>query len=474
MTSNLLLVAVLGRIMGRGLLAEYLLVRRIVGWMQSSFVVCSALALPYYISRETSDNEAVEYFWAALITDGLLVSVLAIILLSQKSFSSYWLFGDRHLNELILPVAAWSVGYAFHGTTFGYHRGRLEMNAANLLQIFNLAAFPFLTFGILAHSRSIVAMLAWSGALMVAFSIVYGFPRRVAIGSIKLAGIVHKARKLLRYGIPRIPSQFGFMSLTALGPIIASHYLPLSEVTYLLLGGTLFTAFSLSVMPLSVILLSKVSRMLSQDRGTEVGERLQLMLTAIFHLTVFATVLGLVFADVGLRVWLGPAFAGGGLTVRILLLGVPFYVFINAMGSTIDAASVKAHNARNMTISLACFLLLVATAVAGAPRHYLSEGIACAWSATLAIFAFLTSRSARLLLGLRIPWPAALPGLYCAVALGVAGFLLRFFRHFQAGLPECLGAIALLSAAYVSLLHASGASWLRECRLMLFCDGQPS
>jgi hypothetical protein len=64
--------------------------------------------------------------------------------------------------------------------------------------------------------------------------------------------------------------------------------------------------------------------------------------------------------------------------------------------------------------------------------------------------------------------------LYCAVALGVAGFLLRFFRHFQAGLPECLGAIALLSAAYVSLLHASGASWLRECRLMLFCDGQPS
>jgi O-antigen/teichoic acid export membrane protein len=466
MAGNIILVSLVGRAMGTSSLAQYLLVRRIVGWMQSTLIVCSAMALPYYVSRETSEREGREYFLAAIVTDGLLVAAAGLILLSARNVSSFLLFGDSRLRQLILPLAVWNMGYVFHIATFGYYRGRLVMKTANVLQIVNIAALLFLAFAIFAHSRNIVAMLTWTGILMMIFSAVYAFPKRASIRT-RPAEIIDKARRLLTYGFPRVPSQFGFISLTAMGPIIASHYLPLADVTYLLLAVTVFNAFSLIVVPLNVVLLSKVSRMLSQNRGVEVSKRLEVMQTGIFHLTAFAVLISLVFADVGLRVWLGKEFVKGALTMRILLIGVPFYVYISSIGSSIDAASVKAYNARNICFALVCFLLMVATAIHAAPREYLSQAIACALSVTLSILAFLTARSARFLLQVRVLWRAALPGLCLAAGLGLVGFLFRLSRQFQATPLECLVVTAILFAIYIWLLHANDTEWLRECCQML-------
>src|SRR5260370_3881848 len=94
MVSSAILISLLGRAMGANPLAQYLLVRRIVGWMQSSLIVCSALALPYYVSRQKTEGEAVEYFLAALATDGMFVLVARSLLLSAPQFFSHWLFGD--------------------------------------------------------------------------------------------------------------------------------------------------------------------------------------------------------------------------------------------------------------------------------------------------------------------------------------------------------------------------------------------
>jgi len=184
-------------------------------------------------------------------------------------------------------------------------------------------------------------------------------------------------------------------------------------------------------------------------------------------LTVFAMLISIVFADVGLRVWLGREFMKGALTVRILLLCVPPYFYINSIGSSIYAASVKAHNARNISISLACFLVLAITAVYAMPRHYLSQAIACVSSSTLAILALLTARSARLLLRVRVLWRTALPGLSLAALLSIAGFLFRLFQQFQTPALECLVVMAALFAIYIWLLHTNGTLWVRECRRML-------
>ncbi|MGO9339978.1 MAG: lipopolysaccharide biosynthesis protein [Terracidiphilus sp.] len=466
LVSSTVLIALMGRTMGPNPLAQYLLARRIVAWMQSSLIVCSALALPYYVSRQKLENEGVEYFLAALATDGLFVVFAGIVLHSAPRFFSYWLFGDSQLSRLLFPLSVWTLGYAFHGATFGYHRGRLQMLTANVLQLVNIGALVFLTFAMFERSRNIVAMLTWTGILMIGFSIVFAFPRH---GIFSAAGrqVVVKAKQLLTYGLPRIPSQFGFIGLTALGPIIASHYLPLGQVTFLLLGGTLFSAFSLSVMPLSIVLLSKVSRMLSENRIDDVARRLEQMQTGVLHMSFFATIMAMVFTDVGLRVWLGKDFVNGAGTVRILLLGMPFYAYISSIASSIDAAHVKAHNSRNVAISLACYLVLAAIAVYGAPRPYLSPAIALAWSLTLVILAGFTAHSARVLLKAKFPLRSAFAGLLAAAALGGVALLFERFSHFHGNTISVLGVIAILSAAYAGILFASGTEWVRECRHML-------
>jgi len=466
MVSSAILISLLGRAMGANPLAQYLLVRRIVAWMQSSLIVCSALALPYYVSRQKTEGEGVEYFVAALATDSMFVLVAGILLLSAPHFFSHWLFGDGQLTGFLFPVSIWALGYVFHVSAFGYHRGRLKMLTANVLQLVNIGVLIFLTFAIFQRSRNIMAMLTWTGILMMAFSTLYAFPRKGIIDA-RWVHIVVKAKALIKYGLPRIPSQFGFIGLTALGPIIALHYLPLRDVTFLLLGGTLFNAFSLGVMPLSVVLLSKVSRMISENRIEDVSRRLEQMLTGVLHMSFFSMVIAMVFADVGLRIWLGKEFVNGAWTVRILLLGLPFYAYISSISSSIDAAHVKAHNSANMIVSLACYVALSGIAVYVAPRQYLSPAIALAWSATLVILAVFTARSARQLLRTKLPLRASFPGILAALALGGVGLLFRRFSHLQGNTTVVLGVIIGLSASYAAILFASGTGWVREFRQML-------
>ena len=466
MVSSTIVIALIGRAMGSNPLAQYLLVRRIVGWIQSTLIVCSALALPYYVSKQTSERESVEYFIAALLTDSSIVIATAILLLSAPKFFSHWLFGDSQLSGFLFPLSMWALGYVFHASTFGYHRGRLEMLTANALQLVNIGGIIFVAFAFFERSRNMMAMLAWTGILMIAFSAVYAIPRVNILGCSRTQ-ISTKAKQQITYGLPRIPSQFGFIGLTALGPIIALHYLPIQDVTFLLLGGTLFNAFSLSVMPLSVVLLSKVSRMLSENRAEEVSQRLETMQTGVLHISIFTMLIAMVFADVGLRIWLGKSFVNGTGTIRILLLGVPFYAYISSISSSIDAAHVKAHNSRNVIVSLACYFALAGIAVWLAPRPFLSQAIALVWSITLVILASLTARSAHQLLRIKLPLRTAFPGILGAVALGAIGLLFRLFSHLQGSTIVVVGVISVLSAAYAAFLVACGAEWVRDCRRML-------
>src|SRR5206468_8338439 len=60
-----------------------------------------------------------------------------------------------------------------------------------------------------------------------------------------------------RYGVGRVPGDFGQAALFALGPLMATHYLPLTEVAYLLLGSNFLLVMGYTAGPLTVVLLSK-------------------------------------------------------------------------------------------------------------------------------------------------------------------------------------------------------------------------
>src|SRR6185437_12563433 len=86
--------------------------------------------------------------------------------------------------------------------------------------------------------------------------------RQVRARARRDSGVVALGSELLRFGVRRVPGDFALNAILVAGPIVATHFAPMSQVTYLLLGMSILSMAELAVAPFSVILLSKVSQLL--------------------------------------------------------------------------------------------------------------------------------------------------------------------------------------------------------------------
>ena len=342
--SNLLLISLFARFLSATALAEYLLLRRVVAWLQSGVQLGLLVGIPRYVAHEAAavEGKPETYFAAGAACLGVVAMTLGIILnLWPRDFSRLF-FGSTQSAYLILPLALTLAGLALHTAVYGYFRGYLWMNSANLLQIWNMCLVPILALLTLVRFRSVALIVNVTGILMISTSALVSVPavRRAFKGG--RFELVRPLKNLLNYGLARVPGDFVSAALPAVGPMIAAQYMPLSQVSPLLLGTSLLAATSISVAPLGTLLLSKVSTMAAQNRLEEIRLPLSYMMNGVLEISIFLGLQLMVFADVILQVWLGSGFHNAIPIVRILAFAVPFVLFPVALRSVIDAVSVKA------------------------------------------------------------------------------------------------------------------------------------
>jgi len=246
-----------------------------------------------------------------------------------------------------------------------------------------------------------------------------------------------------------------------LGPVIAAHYVSIDHVAHLLLGISMLTAVSISTEPLGLILLSKVSMMLAQNRKEEVRLCVKHLLATVVAFSVFVTVQVDVFVDVLVRAWVGPSFTGHTLVIRIVLLATPFYLLTVAFRSIIDAGSFKAYGTRNGLISVIVFLLLVGIEIIVLPAHLLLGGIAAALLIALITLAWLTQATLRLLFQVSFPWRDSISLVVLSLLLGGAALLIHWNGGFRTSVPELLIIEVVLSVLFVSALIRQDPPWLQ-------------
>jgi O-antigen/teichoic acid export membrane protein len=272
--------------------------------------------------------------------------------------------------------------------------------------------------------------------------------------------LILRLRELLHYGVARVPGEFAGSALFALGPVIASHYLPLSEVAHLLLGLGLLMAISLSITPCGTVLLSKISMMIARNQIEDVRAKLEQFVAGVLELSVFGCLQVIIFADVLVRLWVGANYLKGLDVIHFTLLSIPFFLYFVAVRSAIDAATVVAHNAHNGYVALAVFLLLSGVVVKLAPTAYLLDGLACALMIANAVLAWRTGHVAKMLFNLRIPWKQCAPSLLLAFLLGGMSFWVH--RHLKASLDIVwLACFELLcTCLFLGLSIKLGSTWL--------------
>jgi O-antigen/teichoic acid export membrane protein len=326
-----------------------------------------------------------------------------------------------------------------------------------------MVLLPLAAILLLYRHGSVASILSVTGAAVAASSFFFLIPAIRVFRPSDLRDIRPHLSQLLQYGAARVPGEFAINALIALGPVIASHYLPISDVSGLLLGLGMLLAVGASVAPCGTVLLSKISMMLARNQVEAVRLQLQHFLAGVLELSVFVCLQVIVFADVIVQAWVGSGYLNGVGVIRITLLSIPFWLFFVALRSAIDAAAVMAHNAHNGYVALAVFLGLSGAAVMWVPRAYLLDGIAGALMIAFTVLAWRTAAVAQELLGVKVPWRQCAAPLMLAIALGIGSYAIHEATG-RVGLPTILLFDFSISAMFVLLLPRLGSTWLRESR----------
>jgi O-antigen/teichoic acid export membrane protein len=336
------------------------------------------------------------------------------------------------------------------------------MKRANALQILNVVVAPIAAICVLHSTKSAALIIDAIGLSMIFFSLLFAAPLMPQIIKACSRNFRPQAAKLLQYSVPRLPSIFGFGGMLALGPVVASHRLPLGQVTYLLLGMSILMGISASVEPLGLILLSKVSMVVSENRAADLRLHLEYLEEAVVACYVFVCLQLMVFADILVKAWVGNHVnvdAGLGI-IRLTLLSIPFYLLFSALRSVVDATSVTPYNMYNVLVSLALFAVFLGLSVRFSSSQTLLQNITLSIVAALAILACLTIRTLRKLYMLHTSWKRSAVAVLLGVALGFASYFIRQLIGPHITLLDAFFVELGISALFLCILRGIGSPWM--------------
>lgn len=472
LVAGVALVSLIGRLLGPESLGAYLLVRRVTQWLITGVLLGMGYALPRYIANSVKKPEAERHAYflagsACLLTGTTLA---AILLWFERQTVARWLFGSVRFESLVLPLGLLLAGLAFEAAPYGYYRGEMAMGRANLLQFVHFAVIPVAAVLLMFPTGSVVLILDLIGGATMLAAVLLAWPICRKIAAHPLPKIKPYVTELLRYGLGRVPGDFGGAALFALGPLVAAHYVSMVQVGYLLLGSSFLMVMGYATGPLGVILLSKISMMLAQDRNEEVRASLQHLIGAALDLSIFATLQLVVLTDLLIRIWVGPRFLEATTVTRLLLLAIPPYLLFMALRSSIDAATVKPRNAGNVLVALGIFVALVVVTVHLFPVTSVLNAIAGSLVVALAALSLLTVRTFKQLYKVTVPWRRCARSVIAAVLLGGVGFGFRWMEGF--GGPIFLVAVVEIGivVAYLGVLLKLDSPWLGFLWQMAFSD----
>lgn len=466
----MVVIAIVSKSFGAALLGEYLLIRRMASWLQAGVQVPSGVALPRYVAASLHDSDSLKlsYFFSAMLTACGIGVLLCVILLMWREQISRLLFGSAELNHLVFPLSVLLLGLAVHGVVFGYFQGILRMGRAGALQIWNIAIVPIACVVLLKRSHSIPLMVNAIGVSMMVCAVLFAAPMLRA-RDFRLSGRMLRKHgvELFSFGLSRLTGDFGLQALLSLPAVIATRYFPLSSVASLLLAGSFLTAVAAATMPLGVILLSRMSRSIAELGSSQMQTRISHLVSALIELSIFLGLQTVVFADVIVRLWVGPRFLEDLQVIQIAIVAVPFYFVHAGLRGAVDAAAVKAYNARNAYVGLTAFFVSVLFVRMFVAREHLLAGLAAAGVAGMVVLAGCTLATVRHLFEMKIDWRGLVPGM--AIGVFFAGLSVLFHREFgnETGLIPLLIYQAVLVVLYVAVLALINAPWVSFLRRMM-------
>lgn len=186
------------------------------------------------------------------------------------------------------------------------------------------------------------------------------FGMRQSSGGTNGGNIREAVRSLLGYGLPRVPGEFALSAIFALPVIVTAQRGGVEPAGQLGFGITLVSLASSGFAPIGMFVLPQVASRLARGEVAGVRGDVAKLLGICIGIAISGTLALWLLAPAIVTLGLGKDFAEAVPVVRLALFAVVPYVVYVVLRSVLDAASPWPHNARNLVLSVGCFVGLIA------------------------------------------------------------------------------------------------------------------
>jgi len=354
------------RLLARGLgpdeFGAYSLARRMVATTVSFSTLAMGTAVARYIGFSKSRDLQHSYFLSGLVL--ILPSSLIIMIIgfSNINYLTGLVYHSQTYVSLFSASLFMVVGTSFYTVLSAFYRGQSKIGRFNLWRLGLTALVPLTVAWIYAESGRADLVVLLIGVSFSVSVIPLAFHSVKALLRNRNSGIRWQFRKLLRYGLPRTLTDFGFTGLFAMGPFLAPYFGSMKEAGYLAISQSVFRIAESGIVAFGLIALPKVARLVAEGSDEFLKERIVDIVIFIFHLGLFMTLHILLWLDQIVILWLGAQYMEAIFLMRMLLIALTPYLTYVMLRSIINAVEEKAINTLNLFIALAtaftCSLIL--------------------------------------------------------------------------------------------------------------------
>lgn len=341
-------------VLGGSGFSEYLISRRFVAMIQPLAMLGLGIGIPRYISCETASNNSRNpdiYFISGLL---IVLAVSAAIIAASYAMNPYLaalLFGSSKYAGLSIPIALVLVGNTLTALCYAFYRGKILFFQANALALVNFAAVPVLSF---FFNKNLAGVLMFNGTTTILLSAVFVILifRRIKLD---LADLSSSSKKLIYFGMQRVPGEFAMGALLSLPVFIALHRVGMEKAGYIAFGVSAINAIGQLLSPVGLVLLPVASKLLAGGEKILLRKYVRRAVFASFCISSFLLAGFLLFGSSALQLYMGSNIPDLFVAVLIALISGFGYSVYTSLRSFIDALSVNAVNTANIFICLAVF-----------------------------------------------------------------------------------------------------------------------
>ncbi|MCH7612813.1 MAG: hypothetical protein IIB45_05575 [Candidatus Marinimicrobia bacterium] len=326
-----ILNGLIARIYGLEQLGEFLLIKRTMSAVVGILLIGMNVGLPVYLSRNFQRSYGdISFILYIIVTIPLTFILIASIL---------WFDINGFYSEHFWIYIIFSLSICAQFITYALYRGYMNMIGANIFQLLGTTIIPIIVFTIVIDLYN---GLLWIGSCVLIIMIFAFIFRNKGINIREIN--IHQLKKIVKYGIVRIPSFIAQFILLAGVSLIIAQTVNFESVAYFNSSLSLVRLSLIFVNPVGMVLLPRISNKIANGSIDEVRDILNIILKAGIILSVIGTVYCYINASIILQFWLGTVSDTGIRILRSTIIALPFYTFSALTRSPIDAVSERGYN----------------------------------------------------------------------------------------------------------------------------------